>query len=310
VMQTAMFCPTLSKAIGSALVFGFLCQSQTLPNLPIQPLGPDDLISISVYDAPELSGAARVSHRGDITLPLMKTPIRAQGLVPAALETEIARALQREDLVVRPLVTVRILEYQSRPISVTGTVIKPVAFQAVGPVTLLDAINRAEGLSPLAGPDIVITNAGNGTLAPRRIRVADQMSGADPEANVTLRGGEDIRVPEAGKIFVLGNVRRPGAFPAGDASVLKAIALSEGLDSYAGRQAYIYRRGDGAGRAEIPVALKEILRRRSPDIALQTDDILYIPDNSGKRAGLAALEKILLFGSTAGATALIYRGAR
>ena len=40
------------------------------------------------------------------------------------------------------------------------------------------------------------------------------------------------------------------------------------------------------------------------------NDILYIPDNSGRRTAVTALEKILSFGSTAGATALVYRGAR
>ena len=38
------------------------------------------------------------------------------------------------------------------------------------------------------------------------------MSGAGAEFNVELRGGEEIRVPEAGKIFVVGNVKKPGAF--------------------------------------------------------------------------------------------------
>ena len=46
--------------------------------------------------------------------------------------------------------------------------------------------------------------------------------------------------------------------------------------------------------------------RKAPDATLLANDVLYVPDNHGKRLGLAALEKILMFGSTAGATALIY----
>jgi hypothetical protein len=49
------------------------------------------------------------------------------------------------------------------------------------------------------------------------------------------------------------------------------------------------------------------MKRKAPDVALAIDDILYIPDNTGRRIGLAALEKALLFGSTAGATALVWR---
>ena len=45
-----------------------------------------------------------------------------------------------------PLVKVTVVEYHSRPIAVMGAVHKPVTFQSVGMVTLLDALARAEGL--------------------------------------------------------------------------------------------------------------------------------------------------------------------
>jgi hypothetical protein len=38
------------------------------------------------------------------------------------------------------------------------------------------------------------------------------------------------------------------------------------------------------------------------------EDILYIPENKSRKLSIAALEKALLFGSTAGATALVWRG--
>ena len=68
-------------------------------------------------------------------------------------------------------------------------------------------------------------------------------------------------------------------------------------------------KGNGS-KNEIPIELRKIMERKQPDAPLMANDILYIPDNSGKRAGLAALEKILLFGSTAGATALVYGAVR
>jgi len=36
---------------------------------------------------------------------------------------------------------------------------------------------------------------------------------ADPTLNITLIGGEEIRVPEVGRVYVIGNVKKPGAFP-------------------------------------------------------------------------------------------------
>ena len=58
---------------------------------------------------------------------------------------------------------------------------------------------------------------------------------------------------------------------------------------------------------EIPIELKKILERKAPDVPLQASDVLYIPDASGRRLALSAIEKALLFGTTAGATALMYR---
>ena len=60
-----------------------------------------------------------------------------------------------------------------------------------------------------------------------------------------------IRVPEAGRIFVVGDVKKPGAFyitDGSESSVLKALALSEGLDSFSSHKAYIYRTDDSSGR--------------------------------------------------------------
>jgi hypothetical protein len=68
----------------------------------------------------------------------------------------------------------------------------------------------------------------------RCIPVRALIDTADPAVNLTLEGGEEIRVPEAGKIFVVGNVKMPGAFPVDDASdttVLKFIALTPGVGS-------------------------------------------------------------------------------
>jgi len=61
------------------------------------------------------------------------------------------------------------------------------------------------------------------------------MGGDDPALNLHLEGGEDIRVPEAGRVFVLGRVKKPGAFfitDGSESSVMKALALSEGLDTF------------------------------------------------------------------------------
>ena len=234
--------------------------------------------------------------------------------MPNEVETSVAEALASEGLIIDPFVTVTVEEYSSRPISVAGAVKIPLTFQATAPVTLLEALTRAGGLTPEAGPEILISKdqpGPDGELASliQRVPVKALIDSADPEVNLKLTGGEEVRVPEAGKVFVVGNVKKPGAFAVHDGSetsVLRMLALAEGLAPYAGKQAYIYRREASGSRNEIPIELSKIMDRKAPDAPLLPNDVLYIPDNHGKRIGMAALEKLLLFGSTAGATALIY----
>lgn len=286
-------------------------------NLPALPVGPEDLIAVSVYGSPELSRTLRVSQDGHVRMPMLKEPVKVLGLMPSAIEAVIARALATEQVLVDPAVTVTIVEYRSHPISVSGSVRRPVTFQAYGSVTVLDALARAEGLAPDAGPEILVSRlhqdeTGRVRMLVQRIPVRSLIDAADPELNLKLEGGEEIRVPEAGKIFVLGNVKKPGAFPvddANDTTVLKMLALSEGLMSFTGKVAYIYRRERGVGgkKNEIEIPLQKIVHRKAPDVTLEANDILYIPDNSGRRATATVLDRIAGFGSTTASGILIYK---
>jgi polysaccharide export outer membrane protein len=269
---------------------------------------------LQVYDSPELTRTVRIDSDGMFRLPMLKRRIQAEGLMPNELESAVAIALEEEGLIVQPFVTITVAEYASRPISVAGAVKTPLTFQANAPVTLLEAITRAGGLTPAAGSEILISKSqpgpgGQPTSLIQRIPVKGLIDAADPEANLKLLGGEEIRVPEAGKVFIVGNVKRPGAFIVDDGaetSVLKMLALAEGLAPYAAKQAFIYRREASGSKNEISIELNKIMERKAPDAILLANDILYIPDNRGRKLGLAILERVLAFGSTAGATALIY----
>jgi len=286
-------------------------------NLPAQRIGANDLVAVSVYDVPELTRTVRVGADGLMRLPMLKQRIKADGLMPSELETAIATALVAEQLIVDPFVTVTIAEYNSRPISVAGAVKQPLTFQASGPVTLLEAITKAGGLAPEAGPEILVSRAqsapdGSVTALVQRVLVKGLIDAADPALNITLIGGEEIRVPEVGRVYVIGNVKKPGAFTVQDgveSTVLKMLALSEGLTPYASKDAYIYRREANGGKNEIQIPLSKIMERKAPDAPLLANDILYVPDNKGRRMTLGALEKVLAFGAGA-STALIYAGVR
>ena len=283
-------------------------------NLPGQKLGPNDLVAISVYDAPELTRTVRISAEGTLRLPMVSQRIQAAGLLPAELESAIATLLADEGILVKPVVMVTVAEYASRPVSVVGAVKKPLTFQAVGRVTLLEAIARAEGFSDSAGPEVLVIsykgNPGDEERLIRRLLVRDLIDAAKPETNILLHGGEEIRIPEARRIFVTGNVKKPGSFAVREdnqMTVMRALALAEGLSPYPQKFAYIYRKADGeGGKAEIQVELARIIRRQAVDIPLEPDDTLYIPEDSTRRAIMGSTEKIVAFGMATVSGVLIW----
>jgi polysaccharide export outer membrane protein len=271
-------------------------------NLPAQPIGPDDLVAVTVFDSPELSRTIRISADGTLRMPMLKQKIHAQGKMPSDLETSIAEELKAEGILVDPVVSVSIAEYRSRPISVAGEVKNPGSFQAQPGTTLLDAIIRAGGLTEEAGPDVIVTRTikdldGQSQQVNQRVPAKELLDASDPTLNLALSGGEQIRVPPAGRIYVVGNVKNPGAIKVhetNDATVFKVLAMTQGTLPYTQKVAYIYRKEAGqAGQDGIPVQLSEIMHRKSPDVPLMANDILYIPENTGQKLTVEILEKSL-----------------
>ncbi len=319
--------PRMKKVALLLAAFAVLMKGQTvqrsLPppsanpemNLPAQQVGPNDLLSISVEDCPELTRNFRVAASGVLPLPLLRKRIQAAGKLPEEIETEISQALVDDQILVQPVVSVSVAEYRSVPVSVMGAVRRPVTFQAVGNVTLLDALARAEGLSADAGAEILVSRShvrdsdSAGLL--QRIPVKELIDNADATLNIRLHGGEEIRVPAVGRVYVVGNVKKSGAFPILDgnnSTVLKAIAQSEGLLPYTNKQAFIYRTEAGkGGRSEIPIELSRIMDRKAPDVPLRANDILYVPDSKGRKMTAQTLDRLAGFGSSTASGLLIWR---
>jgi polysaccharide biosynthesis/export protein len=284
-------------------------------NLPIQKLGPEDLISIQVYDAPELTRTVRIAADGTIRLPMLKEAIRVQGLFPNDIEVLLIEALKREGLFVDPFVTVNVVDYHSRPVSVGGAVRNPVIFQAVGKVTLLDALTRAGGLLATAtgvtGSEIVVTrpNGASGPPLVQRIPAKALYAGTDPELNIELIGGEEIRVPDVGILVVTGNVTQPGVYPVLDPiemnTVRSTIGQARGLAQYWANNGFIYRTDEKGTTHEIPIPLRKIMERKAPDVTLQARDVLYVPDSSGRRITQETVTMLMGLGP-AFTNALIY----
>ena len=173
-------------------------------NLGDEPVGAGDLVYITVTGSPEFTRSYRVSKDGEITIPLVSKPISVIGLAPAAIANAVSDALIRDRILVAPIVSAAVLEYKSRQVTVAGAVNSPVIIEATGNLKLLDAIARAHGVAPDAGAEVIVSSLDKttGNRKSTSIPIKDLLSGEDQKLNIPLHGGEEVRIPEAAKLFV------------------------------------------------------------------------------------------------------------
>jgi polysaccharide biosynthesis/export protein len=264
----------------------------------------DDVLDVYVVDVPQFSRDYRVSPDGTIAIPMLASPVKAEGLTLDQLSELIAEQLRAAGLVSHPNVVVSVKSSQAHAVAITGAVNTPQVYPIFAPTTLLDVLSQAGGLAPDAGSTAIITRSGpvadsrltrdpgpSGTEGTLRVDLQKLLATGDPGLNVTIYPGDKVTVQRAGVVYVVGAVQRPGGFPMSGGrdkmTVLQAVALGEGLKTTAlQKKAMIIRRGQQFpnGREEIPVNLKGILSGHAADSGLETNDILFIPDSASKRA--------------------------
>ena len=231
-------------------------------------IGAEDLVEISVFEAPELNRLLRVSASGEISLPLLDA-VKAAGLTPRELES-VLQELLRRTYMKDPHVGVFVREMQSHAVSVFGAVKKPGVFQIRGTKTVLEMLSMAEGLAEDAGDTVLVMRGASfsgiaqrnpdnpeaqtsdspaagrseGAAAissPREapqgretveINLKNLLESADSRDNVPVYPGDIVKVTRAGIVYVVGEVKKPGGFVLKsneNISVLQAVALGEGL---------------------------------------------------------------------------------
>jgi polysaccharide export outer membrane protein len=147
-------------------------------------IGNGDVLSISVFDVPELTREVRVSQLGTISIPLVPTRLHISGLTEIQAEQMIADVLQANGLVSHPEVGVVVKEHKSRPITVVGAVQHPMVYEADSSVRLLEVLAEAGGVSTDAGDTIIVTRARSSSfvLVPSPEPIAPSPPGVAPDA--------------------------------------------------------------------------------------------------------------------------------
>src|SRR3974377_2271775 len=116
-----------------------------------------DLLEVSTFDTPELSGKFRIDSRGYVTLPVGGA-VPVQGLTAEQAGTAMERQLRDRDILKNPHVTVLVLEYATQGISVLGEVKQPGIYPLAGKHGVLDFVSLAGGLTLSASKVVSITH--------------------------------------------------------------------------------------------------------------------------------------------------------
>lgn len=256
-------------------------------------IGPGDLLRISVFQVSELDATARVSQRGRIILPLTGS-VKAAGETTAGLASVIARKLGI--YLENPVVTVFVKEYRSRTITVLGAVNKPRVFAVAGRKYLLDMLSMAGGLTQDASNICIVRRRTPRGTEVMRINLKDLLTRGRADLNIPLFSGDIVNVPPAGRFFVDGAVREPGAYKLqGKTTLTQAISMARGLDFEAEKKIRIYRDA-GRGRRKLIFAnYDSILDGKSPDVCLRNKDVVIVPKN-GLKAVIGGLRGTVFTG--------------
>ena len=201
-------------------------------------VGAQDVLRITVFDEPDVSGRFKVDSDGSITFPLVgRVMVGGGGL--RAVEEQLAKVLA-EGFLINPQVSVEVDQYGSRSVYVLGEVRSPGVYTLQGNMSLIEVLAAAGSTTSAAGNEVQIVrptdDRGSGPVLPGAtesddvVRVSLQDIRTGKLSEIFIRGGDTVYVPPAERFFVTGQVRSPGSFVwESGTTVLQAISLAGGL---------------------------------------------------------------------------------
>jgi polysaccharide export outer membrane protein len=264
-------------------------------------LGPGDVLSIVVWDHPELTmpavagansadaiGAGSVSsgytvdNNGKIQFAYVGM-LPVQGLTESeareALATKLGKYLRD------PQVTLRIQVYRSKRVYVDGEVRTP-GLQMLNdsPMTLPEAINRAGGFTTTADRSTIGVTRGDLTV---KVNIPDLIAKGINPSQILLRDGDMVRVFAASdsKVFVLGEVVHASTISLnnGRLTLNEALGDAGGINQNSGdaKQVYVVR-GKGQPKptvyhldASTPAAMA-----LADNFELKPNDVVFVDASS------------------------------
>lgn len=257
----------------------------TLPGRePEDLLAPGDLLNITIHGYPDLTRQVRIPPSGVVDLPLLGA-VKARGLNVPEFIRDLRTAYEKDYLTTAD-VSVSVVDFAPRKVYILGSVKREgdYGIPTGGRLTLLQLLSRAGGFTETADQSnlVVLRGRGEGERV-ERVRYGDLVprEGAATRP-LFLYPDDTVLVGKEQRVYVLGRVNSPGAFPIGEGglTVIQAVSLAGGFERIASREGTIVIREPAGGKRQtFRVPVKSIVSDETrQDFSLQPGDIVYVPE--------------------------------
>jgi polysaccharide biosynthesis/export protein len=238
------------------------------------------LLTMTVYDMPEISGDLRVDDLGNVDVP-MSGELHVAGMTLPQAKLAIQQKLIDAQILKNPKINLDVVQYAGENVTVTGEVGSPGRIQLLAPHSLSDLLGMVGGETQLAGNTIEVRRTVDGVLQTQTVKYARSTGNDDEIKAFMIKPGDTITIPRAGIIYVMGAVNRPGGYlmqEDGNLNVSQALSLAMGTAMNAQVDSIRVVRKDSQGKlTEIPISYSKISKGKVLPLTLQAQDLVYVP---------------------------------
>lgn len=223
-----------------AVIAGMLAAAGTRTEAQVSNyvIGAQDVLTISVFDEPSLSGKYAVELDGSLSFPLIGR-VKAAGMSLRDFETDLRKRLAA-GYFRNPKITVAIEQYRSQRVFVVGAVKDPGTYALTGDMSLIEVLAKAGSTTDAAGDEVMLIRGHGRTAATlpeagegddiTRVNLKELQGGPAAARNLALSDGDTVYVPRAQVVYVFGQVKNPGSYPVqSDTTVLQVLSLAGGV---------------------------------------------------------------------------------
>ncbi|WP_373991127.1 polysaccharide export protein EpsE [Duganella sp. BuS-21] len=234
-------------------------------------LGAGDVVKMSVFGNADLTLETRVSESGSITVPLIGE-VAVGGLSTSAAEKKVAGLLESGGFVKKPQVNLLVTVLNSQQVSVLGQVNRPGRYPVEGRRSVLEMLAQAGGSAQDGAETIVLIRTKDGKSTRELIDIIGLVRDGELQRNLEVLGGDVLYVERAPRVYIYGEVQRPGSFRLERGmTVVQALSAGGGLTARGTERDIRIKRRDAGGKLEV-------IKAKHDDL-LRNDDVVYVSES-------------------------------